>query len=78
MSVINELKLIELKGQLVIGYHFEIRGVSIHLRRLVHLLSTDFILDIIIESKYVLKKIAKKYLPKKIIYILRCNNSHKN
>ena len=65
MSVIKELKLIELKRLLVIGYHFEIRGVCIHLRRLAHLLSTDFIVDIIIESIYVIKKNAEKYLPKK-------------
>lgn len=51
MSVINELKLIELKRLLEIGPYCETGGVSIHIRRLVHLLSTDFIVDIIDESK---------------------------
>lgn len=65
MSVIIELKLFELKRLLEIGPYCETDGASIHARRLFPLLSTDFIVDIIIESIYVIKKNAEKYLPKK-------------
>lgn len=51
MSVVIELKLMELKRLLEIGPYCEIGGVSIHIRRLVHLLSKDFKVDIIDESK---------------------------
>lgn len=67
MSVIIELKLIELKRLLEIGPYCETDGASIHARRLFPLLSTDFIVDIIIESIYVIKKMQKNIYQKKII-----------